>query len=245
MSNTSFPLLHKVLRPIDPLIVRVLRRVDRLAHSAGIPYFIAGATARDLILVNVHGLWAGRATRDIDFGIAFRGVSSPDNQIAWPPKNDMVMNVASFEEALASSILLAVEDQLGVRVASVPGLTLLKLTAWADRGNMTTKDAIDLLQLVSTYAHAGNLDRLYDQAMLILEAAEFDVQLAGAQLPGRDVRVICTECMEGVIGRLVRDDATFERLSDQAVNSELDSDADFQRRLLQFFRRGLTSETFI
>ncbi|PYT28816.1 MAG: hypothetical protein DMG57_13610 [Acidobacteria bacterium] len=29
-----------------------------------------GATARDLILVNVHGLRPGRATRDIDFGIA-------------------------------------------------------------------------------------------------------------------------------------------------------------------------------
>jgi len=69
MSNTSFPLLHKVLRPIDPLIVRVLRRVDRLARSAGIPYFMAGATARDLILVNVHGLWG--------FFSSFGGVSRP------------------------------------------------------------------------------------------------------------------------------------------------------------------------
>ena len=70
MSSTSLPLLHKTLLPIDPLIVRVLRRVDRLAQNAGIPYFIAGATGRDLILVNVYGMWAGRATRDIDFGVA-------------------------------------------------------------------------------------------------------------------------------------------------------------------------------
>ena len=38
--------------------------------SAKCEYFVAGATARDLILVNVHGLRPGRATRDIDFGIA-------------------------------------------------------------------------------------------------------------------------------------------------------------------------------
>jgi predicted nucleotidyltransferase len=31
---------------------------------------VAGATARDLMLVNVYGLRPGRATRDIDFGIA-------------------------------------------------------------------------------------------------------------------------------------------------------------------------------
>ena len=155
------------------------------------------------------------------------------------------MNVAGFEEALASSILLTVEDHLVVRVASVPGLALLKLTAWADRGNTTTKDAIDLLQLVSTYAHAGKLDRLYEEAIPILEAAEFDVQMAGAQLLGRDVRLICPELMDGVIGRLIRDEATFERLSDQAVTSNLGSDANLQRRLLQFVRRGLPSGTFI
>ncbi len=292
MSSTSFPLLRKALRPIDPLIVRVLRRVDRVARNAGIPYFIAGATARDLILVNVYGMWAGRSTRDIDFGVAvesweqfsslrdgltaggefeayphalhrlawrdeqmefpmfvdlipFGGVTSADGHILWPPKNDVAMNVAGFEEALASSILLAVEDKLGVRVASVPGLTMLKLAAWADRGNTTTKDAIDLFQLVSTYAHAGNLDRLYDEAISILEAAEFDVQMAGAQLLGRDVSLICPASMEDIVRRLVRDDATFERLSDQAVNSKLDSDANLARKLLQLFRRGLASGTLI
>jgi len=31
---------------------------------------VAGAAARDLILVNIHGLRPGCAIRDIDFGIA-------------------------------------------------------------------------------------------------------------------------------------------------------------------------------
>src|SRR5580704_12858528 len=56
--------------PVDPSIVRVLRVIDPIAQAAHCEYFVAGATARDLILVNVHGLRPGRATRDIDFGIA-------------------------------------------------------------------------------------------------------------------------------------------------------------------------------
>jgi len=56
--------------PVDPVVLRVLRSLDPVARAAECPYFVAGATARDLILVNIHGLRPGRATRDIDFGIA-------------------------------------------------------------------------------------------------------------------------------------------------------------------------------
>jgi len=56
--------------PVDPALLRVLRSLDPIAREAECPYFVAGATARDLILVNIHGLRPGRATRDIDFGIA-------------------------------------------------------------------------------------------------------------------------------------------------------------------------------
>ena len=54
---------------VDPSIVRVLRTLDPIAREADCACFVAGAT-RDLILVNIHGLRPGRATRDIDFGIA-------------------------------------------------------------------------------------------------------------------------------------------------------------------------------
>jgi predicted nucleotidyltransferase len=53
----------------------------------------------------------------------------------------MVMNVAGFEEAFASSIPTQIEENLIVRVASIPGLTLLKLVAWSDRRRETDKDA--------------------------------------------------------------------------------------------------------
>src|SRR5581483_4116541 len=181
MSNESLQRSVLPNNPVDPSIVRVLRSLDPIAREAHCVYFVAGATARDLILVNVHGLRPGRATRDIDFGIAvenwdrfellkeslvatgvftsdwralqrltysdraagssmpvdlipFRGVTAADGTIEWPPSRDIVMNVAGFEEALASSIPIQIEEGLIVRVASIPGLMLLKLVAWSDRG---------------------------------------------------------------------------------------------------------------
>lgn len=131
--------------------------------------------------------------------IPFRGVSSADYMIEWPPESGVVMNVAAFEEALASSIPLVIEDGLIVRVASVSGLALLKLVAWSDRGLTTTKDAADFYRLLATYEYAGNTDRLYGQEMPLLEAAGFDTQLAGAELLGRDVGLTCSPAArEGV-----------------------------------------------
>ena len=86
--------------------------------------------------------------------IPFGAIASAERTIAWPPDRDIVMNVAGFEEALASSAVIGIEAGLTVRVASAPGLTLLKLAAWADRGRESNKDAADLYRLLTTYAEA-------------------------------------------------------------------------------------------
>ncbi len=211
MSNGSNPHSITPSKSVDPSTIRVLRAVDHVASALTCPFFVAGATARDLMLVNVYGLQPGRATRDIDFGIAveswdefqglkermiatgefagdskaqqrlvytdradgfsipvdlipFRGVASADKMIAWPPGRDVVLNVAGFEEAWASSLPVEVEDN---------------------------KDAADLYRLLAKYSEAGNFDRLYDQESALLEAVEFDLELAGAELLGRDVARIC------------------------------------------------------
>jgi predicted nucleotidyltransferase len=260
MSNGSNPHSITPSKPVDPSTIRVLRAVNHVASALNCPFFVAGATARDLMLVNVYGLRPGRATRDIDFGIAveswdqfqglkermtatgrfaadskaqqrlvytdratgfsipvdlipFRGVASANQMIAWPPDRDVVLNVAGFEEAWGSSLPVEVEDGFTVRVASVPGLALLKLIAWADRGVQNNKDAADLYRLLATYSEAGNLDRLYDQESALLESVLFDLEIAGAELLGRDVaRIYPAATMEQARAWL-----TSPRLLDQLV----------------------------
>jgi predicted nucleotidyltransferase len=50
--------------------VEILRSVKTAADRLGIPSFIVGATARDIVLEYVHKARPGRATSDVDFGIA-------------------------------------------------------------------------------------------------------------------------------------------------------------------------------
>jgi len=287
MSNESLQRSALPNNPVDPSIVRVLRTLDPIARAADCAYFVAGATARDLILVNIHGLPPGRATRDIDFGIAvedwdrfaflkerlvatgtftsdrralqrltysdrtaefsipvdlipFRGVTAADGTIKWPPSRDIVMNVAGFEEALASSIPIQIEENLIVRVASIPGLMILKLVAWSDRGRETDKDAADIYRLLTAYADAGNTDRLYEHEMDLLEAVGFDMQLAGSELLGRDVAHLCAPAAMTFIRSVLQSEQTFERLVNHMVRtSAIAEAAPFVQRMLTCFRHGL------
>lgn len=247
--------------------------------------------ARDLMLMNAFGLPPGRATRDIDFGLAvgdwaqfqalktalvetgqfyaaprhahrlnwkdpdtgttvpvdlipFGGVASKDKTIAWPPNRDLVMSVAGFEEASESAIRLQIEDDLVVRVASIPGLTALKLIAWERRRNENNKDAADLRHLLRYYGDAGNLDRLYEQEMALLEAAGFDIDLAGAQLLGRDTARLCHQDTRVRIRALLNSEPLVDQLIVQMAGGGFLEDAQAERisGLLTRFREGFLGE---
>ena len=286
MSNGSNQHSITPRETVDPATVRVLRAVHSIAKALDCPFFVAGATARDLILVNVYGLSPGRATRDIDFGIAvetwdvfrtlkaqlvatsqfaenptaqqrlvytdkvagfsipidlipFRGVSSANQTIEWPPGRDTVLNVAGFEEAWASSMPIAVEDDFVVRVASVPGLTLLKLIAWVDPRIENNKDAADLYRLLTTYSDAGNFDRLYDHELTLLEAVEFDLELAGATLLGSDVARICSAATLARARALLTSSRLLNQMIGQMVQTSSHSEAvPAVTRIVNAFCRG-------
>jgi predicted nucleotidyltransferase len=285
MSSESPP-HSKPVSPPDPAIVRVLQILDPIARDAGCEYFVAGATARDLVIVHVHGLRPGPATYDIDFGIAveswddfarlkerliatgdfaadrralqrliysdrgtgeslvvdlipFRGVASGDGTIEWPPSRDIVMNVAGFEEALTSSMPVEIAPGLVVRVASLTGLALLKLVAWSDRGRETDKDALDLYRLMTSYADAGNTDRIYDTEMNLLEALGYDMELAGAELLGRDARRLASPPVFEQIRSLLKSESDLERLVNQMARTTYAEARPAIERAVHSFRRGL------
>jgi predicted nucleotidyltransferase len=56
-------------RALDPALAEVLGRIDAACQAQGVPYLLTGAMAREILLVQVHGLPPGRATRDVDFGV--------------------------------------------------------------------------------------------------------------------------------------------------------------------------------
>jgi predicted nucleotidyltransferase len=74
MIATSFDLSGK----LDPLREHVFRDVAKGAAACGVPFFIVGACARDLLLDLYYGLPPHRATNDIDFGIRISSWSQFD-----------------------------------------------------------------------------------------------------------------------------------------------------------------------
>ncbi len=278
-------------RPVDPLILAVMREVDTLAKEIKLRYFVCGAMARDILLQHVHGIETGPATADVDFGVAvenwqqfdnikarltetgrfepekkmaqrlhyksgtnstgypldiipFGRVENPLNSIAWPPGRDEVMNVIGYDEALANAIEIQIEKHFVVPVISLPGLALLKLFAWADRGSRNSKDARDLATLLRTYHAAGNEDRLYDEEINIFEAAGFVPERASPQLLGKDVRSIAkpetlTQALailndKKQANRLVTDMAPMLRHANDTIAEA--------ERLLETFKAGLNGQ---
>ena len=129
--------------------------------------------------------------------IPFGGVAEGD-MIAWPPAMDTVMTVAGFEDAITASVQVQVSAILTLPVVSLAALAILKLFAWQDR-KASDKDALDLYRVLSTYADAGNTDRLYESEISLLEQANYDLELAGAALVGRDGRQLSSP---GTMARL-------------------------------------------
>lgn len=64
------PYLPKPEYPIDERFIEILRAVTEETASEGIDYMLVGATARDILLTNVFGILAPRATKDMDFAVA-------------------------------------------------------------------------------------------------------------------------------------------------------------------------------
>jgi predicted nucleotidyltransferase len=130
-----------------------------------------------------HRLYFKEADIPIDL-IPFGGVAEGDT-IAWPHTKDTVITVSGFEDAMAASIQVQVSPTLTLPVVSLAALAVLKIFAWKDR-KTTDKDAVDLYRVISTYADAGNEDRLYDPDSPHMEKFNYDLELAGAALAGVD-----------------------------------------------------------
>ena len=272
-------------KPLEATQLEIMRRVDEVARSLKLRYFVAGALARVILLEHVHGQRPGPATREIDFAVTvkdwptfqslknglidtgefeiapgaehrliyglsphrpwidlvtFGGIEQDGRMIVWPPDRAMVMNVAGFSEAADAAVEVEIVPGLTVAVASLPSLAVLKLIAWLDRWpDNRGKDAQDFFHIVSRYAEAGNMDRLYDSEQALMARADFDPDLAGAGLLGREAAERCLPETASLITRLFSDNTLFERFTGHILSEiQMDNDsarADKVRRHLDLF----------
>lgn len=176
--------------------------------------------------------------------IPFGGIETSPSTIAWPPDMAVMMNVAGFGDALAAAVTVEVSPGINIAVASLPGIAILKLFAWADRGQENPKDAMDLVLLLRSYSDAGNASRIYEEASALaaLEAAGYALELAGAWLLGSDAAVMVSAPTKSDLEALLRGPKRVRLIEDMARAMLGRQDAlDYSHRLLEQFTKGFTA----
>ena len=125
---------------------------------------------------------------DIDI-VPFGEIAKADNNIYWPPEEQFAMSVAGYTEVADNTLDITIDNDLSVKVASLPGIFILKLAAFNDRKNETNKDADDLAFIIENYLEINEL-RAVEEHYDIYEAENFNTFTAGATLLGKDIKTI-------------------------------------------------------
>ncbi|PYD93528.1 nucleotidyl transferase AbiEii/AbiGii toxin family protein [Massilia timonae] len=148
--------------------------------------------------------------------VPFGQITQGSDELAWPPDMKVIMNLAGYDDVLAAAERVTFLPGFDGKVVSLAGLAILKLVAWSDRRLENPKDAHDLIHLMDSYAAAGNIDRVYEEDGVI-EAGDYDPDLAGVYLLGKDIRRVASEQTIAVLKQIVERD--FDRLSNEMTKA--------------------------
>ena len=121
--------------------------------------------------------------------VPFGEVAKADQNIYWPPEEEFAMSVVGFTEVANTALDVSIDNEFTVKVASLPGIFILKLAAFNDRKLKTNKDADDLAFIIENYLTI-NEERAALEHFDIYEKDNFNIYIAGATLLGRDIKSI-------------------------------------------------------
>lgn len=199
---------------------------DRLkARLLATGQFFASATTHRLTFGEEQGAYP------LDL-VPFEGVEK-DGEIAWPPKGDIVMNVAGYADAYSSALDIEIDPGFHVKIVSLPAMAVLKILAWNDRPDRD-KHPSDVLLILRRYHQVGQEDRLYDEAIDLLERYDYDVELAGAALLGRDASRDIVQDVRLQVMHVLANDRNADKFIAQMTRSHSGA-VEHAARLLQVF----------
>ena len=259
---------------IDKVRLLAFEKVSKVADSLGVPFFIIGAAARDLILMNGHNIPTIRATLDIDFGvqvpswdqylklkqglvetgefaetedvqrmmfqsslridlIPFGPIADNTSTIKWPPDQEIVMSILGFEESFRHSqtVRLSSNPKLDIKIVTLSGLAAMKIISWKDRYPERDRDAIDLALIIRNYTDAGNFERIFNEALDLVDSEDFDYVSVGARLLGRDIAVVLSTDTKAVVLEILNNETGKQdryRLIEDMMRSDVLLTNDFE-----------------
>lgn len=175
--------------------------------------------------------------------VPFGDISDKNERISWPPENEVVMSVMGFNEVYNYSTLVRLQNNptLEVKIPTLPGLAILKLFAWKDNFPNRSKDAEDLLFIMKNYENAGIFDKLYKSELQLLESEDFDNQVAGIVLLGKEMSKICTNQTIEYLRKIIDEETSKNSDFNLIIDMLLPKRDDFNRilYLLKKLKEGI------
>ncbi len=117
--------------------------------------------------------------------VPFGDIQNEEGQYTWPPDHIKAMNVAGLVEVSEGSIDIQT-DTITFRAASLPGICIMKLLAWHDRGFRDNRDGKDLGFILNNYIEMKYED-LYTLHEDLMTDENFDRVITIARVMGRDI----------------------------------------------------------
>lgn len=121
--------------------------------------------------------------------VPFGEIAKADQYIYWPPDESFAMPVHGFTEVAKDALEITVDHTLTIRVASLPGIFILKLVAWNERHHAHDKDAEDMALILANYLSLND-ERAVSDHYDIYERSPFSTFIAGATLMARDIKSV-------------------------------------------------------
>ena len=118
------------------------------------------------------------------------GVAKEDDNIYWPPEEEIAMSVKGFDEVLSEAITINIDDEFDIKIASLHGLFLLKFNAWLDRNIETSKDAEDMSFILSNYFIANINRNIHPE---VYDWEKFDEYIVGGYWLAHDLLLLLTK----------------------------------------------------
>jgi len=149
-------------------------------------------------------------------------VESPDGVVTPARRLEDPMSVFGFQDVWAAAYSVQLAGPLTVRIPTIPGYTVLKLKAWADRSVLgERKDASDLATAMHWYQQDEEIEnRLYEAGFDHLIAAEHDPREAAVRLLVAEARELLTSERQSEL-TAVWENLDDDVLVDSLVNSAL------------------------
>ena len=125
--------------------------------------------------------------------VPYGGIKDQNDKIYWPPDELFAMSVVGFEEAENHLLPIEMDGSLKFNIVSLEGVFLLKLFAWKDRFNKTSKDAEDLGFILHNYLNINRDSSFSEPYNKIYELEDYTEMKAGAIMLGMRLNEILDE----------------------------------------------------